>query len=92
MAALRRYWIDFDTSTDPHGAMSFGLGCGVTAHDEVEALALLGKTVGRMAALPPVARVTEDVDVSRLDPNHVLPNIGDPTRLGVWYPALQDSH
>jgi len=30
----------------------------------------------------------EDVDVRALDGGHVLPNMGDPSVRGVWYPRV----
>ena len=33
-----------------------------------------------------IRRFSEDVDLTTLDPNHVLPNIGNVTRRGVWFP------
>jgi hypothetical protein len=35
-----------------------------------------------------VEHVVEDVDVSQLDAGHVLPNMGDPTLRGVWFPRF----
>jgi hypothetical protein len=32
--------------------------------------------------------LVEDVNVSELDAGRVLPNIGDPTVRGVWFPRL----
>lgn len=64
------------------------LGCGVTAVDRADAEQLLVEGPFRGAMLPPVARVLEDVDVSELDAGHVLPNMDDPTRRGVWFPRF----
>jgi hypothetical protein len=36
--------------------------------------------------MPAVVQVVENVDVSTLDQKHVLPNIGDVTVRGVWFP------
>jgi hypothetical protein len=62
------------------------MGCGVTAHDYDDALALLRETVFGGAELPKVAAVAEDVDISTLDVRHVRPNMGNPTMRGVWFP------
>lgn len=35
-----------------------------------------------------VANIVEDIDVSSLDSGHVLPNIGNPAALGIWFPAI----
>jgi hypothetical protein len=36
--------------------------------------------------LPECSEATFDVDVSTLDPVHVVPGIGNPAQLGVWFP------
>ncbi len=48
----------------------------------IETVALQGQP------LPPIAEVIEDVDVQTLDAGHVLPNMGDPSIRGVWFPRL----
>jgi hypothetical protein len=62
------------------------MGCGVTAVDRQDAERLLLEQLFPDASLPPVGSVLEDVDVSSLDADHVLPNVGDPTLPGVWFP------
>jgi hypothetical protein len=80
---LHRYWFEFEIGTLPPGA---ALGCGVTAYTEEDARRLLADTVFRASAFPQARRVVEDVDVSKLDPGHVLPNMHDPVTRGVWFP------
>ena len=73
-AALRRYWF----------RRPVGFGYGVTAFTVEDAERLLAR-----AGLPSDwVEVVADVDVSTLDAEHVLPNIGGVTFRGVWYPAL----
>jgi hypothetical protein len=36
--------------------------------------------------MPTIERCIEDVALTELDANHVLPNLGDPTQVGVWFP------
>ena len=81
---LHRYWIRFD---DPR-ANAFGLafGCGVTAFDLDDAVALLEQHVFRGPMPFSVALSTEDVDVRTLDQGHVIPNMLPPNRRGIWYP------
>ena len=83
--STRRYWIKFDLAIGVP-AFTSTLGCGVTAYDLSDALALLQETVFSGGPLPDVAEVTEDVDVSTLDPGHVLPNMRPPVARGVWFP------
>lgn len=73
---LRRFWF----------RLSAGLGIGVTAATEVEAKAMA--EAERRLSFPnaTITSVILDVDVSTLDPRHILPNIGPSVRYGVWYP------
>lgn len=79
---LRRYWIKF-TSPAPVGLT---LGCGVTAFTEDDARALVSGEFRQ--ATPNIASIEADVDVSTLDSNHIVPNMGDCTERGIWYPKL----
>jgi hypothetical protein len=84
---LHRFWFEF---SGPPTALPAGtwLGCGVTAVDRHDAERLLAAGPFGGSELPPVKRLVEDVDVSELDAGHVIPNIGDPTRRGVWFPRF----
>lgn len=82
MAALRRFWIRLADDELPVG---FRLGCGVTAYNRDDAFALLLKFWSAKHSGPVITDVSEDVDLTTLDEKHVLPNIGDVTRRGVWF-------
>jgi hypothetical protein len=84
---LHRYWFEFGGPRDalPPGGW---LGSGVTAADLADAQRLLVEGPFREGALRPVERLVEDVDVSELDAGHVIPNMGDPTLRGVWFPRF----
>jgi hypothetical protein len=82
---LTRYWFEFDWGEMPP-VRAEGLGCGVTAFDREDALALLSEVVFVDSEVPPVKHVTEDVDIQTLDQGHVLPNMGVPSERGVWFP------
>ena len=75
---LRRYWFPMDR----------GFGIGVTAFSKDEARSLAEATRARYGYKGVVGPVVVDIDVSTLDANHVLPNIGPPVIRGVWYPQL----
>ena len=79
---LRRYWIHLRNADQFAGLQ---MGCGVTAFDLDDALALL-RTHGIGDQSLDVETVIEDVDVHVLDPSHVLPNMGVVTRRGIWFP------
>jgi hypothetical protein len=83
--SLRRFWFRFAVTA---AALPPALrtGCGVTAYDYDDAVTLISTNVFGGAALPAVEDVTEDVDVSQLDPGHVLPNMLPPSTRGIWFP------
>jgi hypothetical protein len=70
---LESYWI----TTDGLG------GVGISAHSEQDARTLfaLAWPTGRK-----VLQVLPLRDVSDLDPDHVVPNMGNLLRRGIWYP------
>lgn len=82
---LHRYWFRFegDARSLPAG---LAMGCGVTARSRHEAAELIRQRVLSSDELPTVASVIEDVDVSTLDLEHVLPNAGPANVRGVWFP------
>jgi hypothetical protein len=73
---LRRYW--FFTNR--------GLGYGVTAHSESDALSLL-EALGYPREGESIGRVASDIPIAELDANHVLSNAGPVTVRGVWFPC-----
>jgi hypothetical protein len=88
MADLRRFWFKFERLPTP---TAINLGCGVTAYDRDDALNLLQERVFRTNPLPAVVEIIDDVATARLDPKHVLPNLGNPAERGVWFPQGYDA-
>lgn len=80
---LHRFWFKFG-SLKPYNPL--GLGCGVTAYDYDDAIAILRKTVFAGVEVPLVESFVQDVDISGLDQKHVIPNMEAPVWRGVWYP------
>ena len=85
---LRRFWFEFEIDAADWSSPVSGLkrGCGVTGHGRDECLELVRAKLLGGGALPPLRRVIEDVDVSTLDSNHVLPNMGVAVQPGIWFP------
>ena len=76
--ALRRFWFP----------LSEGFGIGVTAGSPNEARELAEEVRERYFENAEIIGEIADVDVSSLDANHVVPNLGFVVAYGVWYPAL----
>jgi hypothetical protein len=84
--SLSRFWFKFDLlPREPHppGVL---IGCGVTAFDQEDAIRMLKERVFTAHPLPEIKTMIPDVDISKLDQGHVRPNMGDPSRRGVWFP------
>lgn len=85
---LHRYWFRWAEDARTDARVGGGLGCGVTALSVEDAKKLIETVALQGQPLPPIAEVVKDVDVRTLDAGHVLPNMGDPSRRGVWFPRL----
>jgi hypothetical protein len=83
---MQRFWFEFEIFTNKVNYGDLLLGCGVTANDYDDALELLKQYVFTNRAMPEFLKVVEDVDISTLDENHVLPNMGNCLCRGVWFP------
>lgn len=90
----RRLWVSFASDlpavvgivgTDPLNEVLLH-GCGVTGFDEADCWRRVDEVFGGRP-VPPRREVVLDVDVSTLDPAHVLPRIGNPAMLGIWFPT-----
>lgn len=80
---LRLYWFELNGGTSlPPGTKR---GAGVAAFDRSDAEDILRRQVFG-GAPPPIRDCIEDIDVSTLDPGHVLPNMAPPNERGVWFP------
>ena len=81
---MKRFWIEFANAKDAPTGM--GWGCGVTAHTFEDALSIISENALQGRELPELKNFIEDVVVSDLDKNHVLPNIGNIFVRGIWFP------
>ena len=79
MSDMKPYWVMFERLATP---TFLKMGVGVTARSESDARAIV-------AAAFSEARITtiEAVEgVGSLDQDHVVPNMGNMLRRGVWFP------
>ena len=96
-----RLWIEFDIpppAPQPEGpgvtldggdsfapTAALRQGVGVTGYDLRDCLGFVQRQMLEGAALPPVTRVVENVDVSALA---VSDRVGVPAMRGIWFPRL----
>jgi hypothetical protein len=80
---LSRFWFQFERLRQP---TALNLGCGITAYDYDDALALLRTHIFGANGPPPVEICIRGIERSSLEKNHVLPNIGDMNVRGIWFP------
>jgi hypothetical protein len=88
MIKLTRYWFEFDIDVIEEGLPpGIAMGCGLTAFSYEDALFILQNNIFIGKQIPPLKRYIEDIEISTLEPGHVLPNIIMPSfHRGVWYP------
>ena len=80
-ATLKRYWFAPDPTQN---ATSQIAACfGITAWTNEDAKAILH---GDRGLSPDEYIIEEEIEISNLDAKHVLPNIGDVTVRGIWFP------
>jgi hypothetical protein len=79
----QRFWFEFEPIGRP---TALNLGCGVTAYNRADAVALLEAFVFPIEQPLKILRVVEDVKIDDLEKNHVLPNLGKTYERGIWFP------
>jgi len=80
---MHPFWITFKPPRPPFGM----IGAGVTAYSEADAAAMCSAAFGDSARVSSIRRVAS---VDELDQNHVVPNMGNWLRRGIWFPAGMD--
>jgi len=81
-----RYWFTFDFENYNNPPSGVLYGCGITAISKDDAMSILREKVFLNKIIPYISKVIENIDVSTLDANHVLPNMTHPLKRGVWFP------
>jgi hypothetical protein len=83
---LHRFWFEFLNSHPQGLPPGLRMGCGITAFSEEDAVEILREKVFQKEEIAPITKKIIDVNVSLLDPGHILPNIENPAARGVWFP------
>ncbi len=87
---LKRYWFEFEF---PKPRLSHDAyipacgGCGITAFDYDDALNIMRLFMLLENETPIFSRIVENVDISTIEDENILFNLGVPIWRGVWYPA-----
>ncbi len=81
-----RYWVRFRKSDSSKLPIGLNMGCGVTAIDKKQAFDIIQEKIFKGRSIPEIEEIISDVEVSGLDSNHILPNIGNVFARGIWYP------
>ncbi|MBD1363505.1 hypothetical protein IDJ77_06765 [Mucilaginibacter sp. ZT4R22] len=82
---LLRYWFEFESDEIP-SPIPIGWGVGLTAYSYDNAIHLLAITIFLNESMPEIKRCIENIDISTLEKNHVLPNVGASNFRGLWFP------
>lgn len=80
---LKKFWFRFEPFPKPS---PLNMGCGVTAYSYEDALYLLQDHVFGENEIPRMMECIENIEQTALDQKHILPNIGDATIRGIWFP------
>lgn len=83
MIKIKRYWIQF--SNPPLGNV-LAFGCGISAIDREHALQILDRRIFSKTGVLQIKSIQNDVDIRSLDQQKIIPNMGDVTAIGVWFP------
>jgi len=84
--SLVRYWFEFDIKIAFNYPPGVGIGCGVTAFNIEDAYGQMDEKIFMSIKRPTIIKTIEHVNISKLDQNHVIPNMGISTHRGIWYP------
>ena len=77
MVRLRRYWLP----------ATKGFGIGVTTVDRGAARIIAERALHRLpAGAELTGEIIEDVDIRKLDAEHVRTRMGSPDDIGIWFP------
>jgi hypothetical protein len=87
---LKRYWFEFDIKIAFDYPPGIGIGCGVNALSKEDALKLMDEKIFFSINRPSIIKVVENIDLSKLDQNHVIPNMKPPVGRCIWYPLGYD--
>ena len=87
---LKRYWIEFEIQMASDFPPGVGHGCGLNAFNFEDALNILNEKLFFSIQMPPIKKISENVDLSTLDQNHVIPNMKAPVGRGIWFPLGVD--
>lgn len=80
---MKHYWIAFERLRRPS---PLNLGCGITAYDFDDANRILSASILPREPELKVVCVKEIMGINELDSKHVLTNMGDVTKRGIWFP------
>jgi hypothetical protein len=81
-----KFWFEFEIDDVFIFPAGIALGCGVTAIDYDDALALIERKIFSKIKRPNIKKVIENIDIRQLDQGHVIRNMNPPHIRGIWYP------
>jgi len=77
---MQPYWITIERGPEP---TPLNLGAGITAISEADARVLFAETFEPVCRIERIVAVT---DIRDIEQGHVVPNMGNWFRRGVWFP------
>lgn len=83
---MKRFWFEFDFNDSQYIPPGLRMGCGVTALDYNDAISIIKAKVFINQEIPNANKIIENIDISKLDTGHILPNMSSPNIRGIWFP------
>jgi hypothetical protein len=84
---VRLYWLQ---ASSPEARRFSPLGYGVSAKDDQDARQLLTHALSTLCAITNIGELQSDAveEMSDLDQEHVVPNMGNHLKRGIWFPKV----
>jgi hypothetical protein len=83
---LKKYWFEFEIDKAVNYPMGIGIGCGVTAIDYKDAIKIMEEKIFKKIKSPRILKTIENIHISKLDQEYVIPNMGAVIYRGIWFP------
>lgn len=84
-----KYWIEFEQTLSDNPPPGTLIGVGITVCCKEQALKQIKEKIFE-GSLPVVKSVKAGVSLIELDQDHVVPNMSDYKKEGIWFPLGYD--
>lgn len=86
----RRFWFEFEINSAFNVLFGIGYGCGETAIDLDDAIAMMNRKIFTEIKMPPIKRIVENENIRTLDHGHIISGLKPPIYRETWFPMGYD--